>query len=142
AFVFIGLTSQADADLQAFAEKVKSWPIVRESYILSGEVDFLLKCVAVDLRTFQSFVIDEVTSAPHVGSVRTALSIRRVKNEPLVARLDLGRADRHGLSPWLYEVAPQVTASQRQPRGLSRRARRQSLRALTGRLGGRRFSPR
>jgi DNA-binding Lrp family transcriptional regulator len=84
AFAMVGLTSQAEADLVAFEEKVKSWTIVRESYMLSGEVDFILKCVAPDLRTFQNFVIEELTAAPHVGSVRTALAIRRVKNEPAV----------------------------------------------------------
>ena len=84
AFAFVGLTSQAEADLLAFEEKAKTWTIVRECHMLSGEVDFLLKCVAPDLRSFQNFVIDELTKVPHVGSVRTALAIRRVKNEPLV----------------------------------------------------------
>lgn len=84
AFAFVGLTSQAEADLLAFEEKAKSWTIVRECHMLSGEVDFLLKCVAADLRTFQNFVIEELTKVPHVSSVRTALAIRRVKNEPLV----------------------------------------------------------
>jgi DNA-binding Lrp family transcriptional regulator len=84
AFAMVGLTSQAETDLVAFEEKVKSWTIVRESYMLSGEVDFILKCVAPDLRTFQNFVIEELTAAPHVGSVRTSLAIRRVKDEPAV----------------------------------------------------------
>jgi DNA-binding Lrp family transcriptional regulator len=84
AFAMVGLTSQAEADLVAFEEKVKSWPIVRESHMLSGEVDFILKCVAPDLRSFQTFVIEDLTTAPHVGSVRTSLAIRLVKDEPLV----------------------------------------------------------
>jgi DNA-binding Lrp family transcriptional regulator len=52
--------------------------------MLSGEVDFVLKCVAPDLRSFQTFVIEDLTTAPHVGSVRTSLAIRLVKDEPLV----------------------------------------------------------
>jgi len=84
AFAMVGLTSQAEADLAAFTRKVEGWPIVRESYMLSGEVDFLLKCVAPDLGTFQSFVIDELTAAPNVDSVRTTLIIRQTKNAPLV----------------------------------------------------------
>ena len=59
-------------------------PLVRESYMLSGEVDFLLKCVAPDLGTFQGFVIDDLTAAPNVDSVRTTLIIRQNKNAPLV----------------------------------------------------------
>ena len=84
AFVFIGLNSQAEADLSAFEERVKAWPIVRVCHMLSGENDFMLTCVAPDLRAFQNFVINELTKAPQVGSVRTSLVIRRVKNEPAV----------------------------------------------------------
>src|SRR5690606_30928611 len=74
AFCMVGLTSQAEADLVAFEEKVKDWDIVRECYMLSGEIDFILKCVAPDLRTFQNFVIEQLTKVVHVGSVRTSLS--------------------------------------------------------------------
>ncbi|MEP5036405.1 Lrp/AsnC ligand binding domain-containing protein, partial [Roseibium sp.] len=63
---------------------VQSWPLVRESYMLSGEVDFLLKCVSPDLQTFQNFIIRDLTAATNVDSVRTALTIRRTKDEPVV----------------------------------------------------------
>jgi len=84
AFAMVGLHSQTEADLIAFEQKVESWPLVRESYMLSGEVDFLLKCVSPDLQTFQNFIIRDLTAAPNVDSVRTALTIRRTKDEPVV----------------------------------------------------------
>ena len=83
-FAMIGLTSQAEVDLVAFETKVKEWPLVRECHMMSGEVDFVLKCVAPTLRAFQTFVIEELTAAPNVGSVKTSLAIRRVKDEPVV----------------------------------------------------------
>ena len=84
-FVMVGLTNQAEADLLAFEEKIKGWAIVRECHMLTGEADFILKCIAPDLRAFQTFIIEELTKAPNVASVRTSLAIRRVKNEPAVA---------------------------------------------------------
>lgn len=84
AFAMVGLHSQTEADLIAFENTVMSWPVVRESFMLSGEVDFLLKCVAPDLQTFQNFIISELTAAANVASVRTALTIRRTKDEPIV----------------------------------------------------------
>lgn len=84
AFVFVGLTSQAEADLLAFEDKVRGWTIVRECHLASGEIDFILKCVAPDLRAFQTFIIEELTKTPYVGSVRTSLVHRRVKDEALV----------------------------------------------------------
>ena len=82
AFAMVGLHSQAEADLLAFEEKVSGWPIVRECHMLSGEIDFILKCVAPDLSAFQHFIIHDLTSAPNVDSVKTALAIRRSKFEP------------------------------------------------------------
>lgn len=84
AFAMVGLHSQTESDLNAFEAKVRSWPEVRESYMLSGEVDFLLKCVVPDLQAFQNFIIRELTATPNVDSVRTALTIRQTKNEPVV----------------------------------------------------------
>ncbi|HXM00606.1 MAG TPA: Lrp/AsnC family transcriptional regulator [Rhizomicrobium sp.] len=81
-FAFVGLNTQAEADLKRFEEQVRAWPAVRECYMLQGEVDFVLKCVAKDLSSFQSFVTETLTAAKNVASVRTALVIRASKQEP------------------------------------------------------------
>lgn len=81
-FAMVGLHSQAESDLVAFEERVRDWPIVRECHMLSGEIDYILKCIAPDLSTFQEFVINELTAAPNVDSVKTSLTIRQSKYEP------------------------------------------------------------
>ena len=48
--------------------------------MLNGEIDFILKCVAQDLASFQSFLTEKLTSAPNVASVRTSLTIRQSKH--------------------------------------------------------------
>ena len=68
-----------------FADRTRNWPIVRAAWMVSGESDFMLHCVASDLVTFQTFVIEELTSSPNVDTVRTALTIRQVKDEGVVA---------------------------------------------------------
>jgi DNA-binding Lrp family transcriptional regulator len=75
-FAMVGLSSQAEADLVAFEELCNGWPLVRECHMLNGEIDFILKCVAPDLSTFQSFLTGSLTAAPNVASVRTSLVIR------------------------------------------------------------------
>jgi DNA-binding Lrp family transcriptional regulator len=85
AFCLVGLHHQAETELKAFADRTRNWPIVRAAWMVSGESDFLLHCVASDLATFQNFVIEELTSTPNVDTVRTALTIRQVKDEGLVA---------------------------------------------------------
>lgn len=82
-FALVHLSSQADADLVAFEEFVRGQPLVRECWMLSGEIDFLLKCVAPDLKTFQTFV-ETLTGAPHVRNVKTSLTLRNAKDAAMV----------------------------------------------------------
>ena len=81
-FAMVGLRSQAEVDLSAFEARCNEWPLVRECHMLNGEVDFLLKCAAPDLSTFQSFLTDQLTAADNVASVKTSLVIRSAKEEP------------------------------------------------------------
>jgi DNA-binding Lrp family transcriptional regulator len=82
-FAMVHLMSQADADLKAFEDFVRKAPLVRECWMLSGEIDFVLKCVAPDLKTFQAFVA-ELTGAPHVRNVKTSLTLRNSKDAAMV----------------------------------------------------------
>ncbi|MEL6516495.1 MAG: Lrp/AsnC family transcriptional regulator [Pseudomonadota bacterium] len=81
-FAMVGLTSQAEVDLSAFEARCRAWPLVRECHMLNGEVDFVLKCVAPDLSTFQTFLTEQLTAADNVASVKTSLVIRGAKDEP------------------------------------------------------------
>lgn len=84
AFVEVRLKSQSEGELTAFEAQLGTWPYVREAHMLNGEYDFILKCVAPDLTSFQSFMIKEVTGSPYVGNSRTTLAIRTSKSAPLV----------------------------------------------------------
>ena len=83
AFAMVHLISQAEADLAAFQERITGRPLVRSAWMLSGDVDFLMLCVAPDLRTFQTFVLD-ITAAPNVRNVKTALTLKQSKDAPIV----------------------------------------------------------
>lgn len=81
-FAMVGLHSQAEADLSAFEDQCRQWPLVRECHMLNGEIDFILKCVAPDLSSFQTFLTENLTAADNVASVKTSLVIRHAKDEP------------------------------------------------------------
>ena len=91
AFAMVGLHNQAEPELRAFENRILGWPLVREAYMMSGEIDYVLKCVAPDLPAFQEFVLDELTAAPNVASVKTSLAIRRAKREPGVPVMEARR---------------------------------------------------
>ena len=94
-YAMVSLLRQAEADLSAFEARCGDWPLVRECHMLNGEIDFILKCVAPDLSTFQSFLTGELTAAENVASVKTSLVIRGAKDVPgvpfevLEARLEM-----------------------------------------------------
>ncbi len=81
-FAMVGLDNQSEAALSAFEVKCRAWPLVRECHMLNGEIDFILKCVAPDLSSFQNFLTEELLRADHVASVKTSLVIRGAKDQP------------------------------------------------------------
>ena len=81
-FAMVRLQSQAEADLSRFEARCRAWPLVRECHMLNGEIDFILKCVAPDLSSFQGFLTGELLKAENVATVKTSLVIRCAKDEP------------------------------------------------------------
>ena len=78
-FANVGLHSQAEPDLIAFETLVEGWPEVRECHMLAGETDFLLKIVAQDWDAYQRFLTTQLTAAPNVSVVKSALCVRSSK---------------------------------------------------------------
>ena len=82
-FAMVHLASQAEADLAAFEAFVRGAPLVRECWMLSGEIDFILKCVAPTLTAFQAFVAD-LTARPNVRNIKTSLVFKNSKDAAMV----------------------------------------------------------
>lgn len=81
-FALVSLKSQAETDLRAFERHVANLPEIRECHMLNGEIDFILKIVAHDLQSFQTFLTSQLTAAPNVAGVKTSLTIRTSKDLP------------------------------------------------------------
>jgi DNA-binding Lrp family transcriptional regulator len=81
-FALVSLKSQAERDLAEFEHHVASIPEIRECHMLNGEIDFILKIVATDLKAFQEILTTHLTPAPNVASVKTSLTIRTSKHAP------------------------------------------------------------
>ena len=90
-FAMVQLDIQGRKELQEFEQRIKEWSMVRECWTLSGDIDFILKCVAPNLGAFQTFVSD-LTELPNVRNVRTALTLDLIKDEPLVPIEDMPEA--------------------------------------------------
>ncbi|MDD3182842.1 MAG: Lrp/AsnC family transcriptional regulator [Alphaproteobacteria bacterium] len=80
-FIHVGLANHAESDLLHFAKLVEGWPQVRESYMLTGDSDFLLKVVTQDWEAFQKFLTSQLAGAPNVNHVKSFPTMRRTKYE-------------------------------------------------------------
>ncbi len=81
-FAQVGLSTQSETDLKKFEDLVRSWPLVRECYLVSGEADYILKIVAEDWDAYQKFLTTYLTTAPNVSHIKSALGIRVAKHKP------------------------------------------------------------
>src|SRR3546814_10425229 len=81
-FAMVSLKSQAERDLSEFEQHMADIPEIRECHMLNGEIDFIIKVVATDLKAFQEILTTHLTPAPNVASVKTSLTIRTSKLKP------------------------------------------------------------
>jgi len=81
-FIHVGLANHAESDLIDFAKLLDTWPAVRESYMMTGDSDFLIKVVAKDWEAFQKFLTSQLAAAPNVNHVKSYPAMRRTKYQP------------------------------------------------------------
>ena len=81
-FVMVSLNNHSESDIAHFTKLLDSWPQVRESYLMTGDTDFLLKIVAEDWEGFQKFITTQLSSAINVAHIKSMPTMRRTKYAP------------------------------------------------------------
>ena len=77
-FVQITLSRQRKKSLDAFETEIVHWPEVMECYLMTGDIDYLLRVVLPDLEACQQF-LDKLTDVEAIGHVRSSLSLKQVR---------------------------------------------------------------
>ena len=80
-FVQIGLQREVESDLAAFEEAVRDIPEVMECYLMSGELDYLIRVVVADMADFERIHKTELTRLPGVSRVNSSFAIRTVQRK-------------------------------------------------------------
>lgn len=81
-FVSIRLESQASATLQAFEASIAAMPRIIQCWRISGDADFLLKCVAPDVEAMHQ-QLRHFSAMPNVLTIRSFPVLGLSKDEPL-----------------------------------------------------------
>jgi DNA-binding Lrp family transcriptional regulator len=81
-FVTVELLSQAESQLDSFELAVRELPNVRECWLVSGDADYVLKCVARSVADFEALLL-QFASLPNIRKVRSMPTLRNTKDAPL-----------------------------------------------------------
>lgn len=76
--VEISLDSQSDEAFSAFEAAVAKVPAVHSCYLMSGEMDYLLRVVARNIEDFERIHRRVLSSLPHVNRMHSAFTLRAV----------------------------------------------------------------
>ena len=80
AFVSVTLGGGRSQDVEKFRQVVAGIPEILECHVVTGEADFLLKVVAVDLQTFSSFLLRKLTTNFDSVTTRSEVSLEEIKS--------------------------------------------------------------
>jgi Lrp/AsnC family leucine-responsive transcriptional regulator len=66
--------------MDAFRASVQSWPEVVECVSMTGDMDYLLRIVVVDMAHYSRFILETLLRHPNVQDCKTSFVLDRVKS--------------------------------------------------------------
>ena len=78
-FAQIKLNAHGRANLDEFAEAIRSFPEVLEAYVLMGVFDFMLRIVAADIDAYERFFFTKLSKLPGVQEINSTVALSEVK---------------------------------------------------------------
>lgn len=64
-----------------FVERIREVPQVTECYNISGNFDYLLKIHALDMKSYQEFILNVLGAIESVGSIESTFVMEEIKQE-------------------------------------------------------------
>ena len=83
-FAHVKLTSHGRSNLAAFAEAVRSYPEVLDCYVLLGNVDFLLRIVTEDIKSYEQFFFEKLSQLPGIQEVNSSIALSEIKHSTVL----------------------------------------------------------
>ena len=79
AYVSVRLAGDQFGRVREIEQEIAAWPQILECYAVSGDSDYLLKVVAVDLKSLSQFLTDRLMQITGVDDVRSMICLEEVK---------------------------------------------------------------
>ncbi len=81
AFTSVQLREHTQSSLRTFEQKSVKIKEVMECYRLTGNFDFLLKIAIRDMKEYNDFLMNKLSTLPNIGSVQTYFVLSEGKSE-------------------------------------------------------------
>ena len=78
-FIEVKLVSQRKTDFEAFEKAIANMPEVLETYLISGEFDYLMRVAARNTSEYETLYRNRLSMIPSVLHMKTLLSLGTVK---------------------------------------------------------------
>ena len=78
-FASVKLSSHGRQALPEFEAAILQYAEVLECYTVTGEVDFILRLLTVDMHTYERFLRDHLLQMPAVAEVHSTIALTQVK---------------------------------------------------------------
>jgi Lrp/AsnC family transcriptional regulator len=83
-FAHVKLTSHGRGNLTDFADAVREYPEVLDCYVVLGNVDFLLRIVAEDIKDYERFMYEKLSRLPGVHEVNSSIALSEIKHTTML----------------------------------------------------------
>ena len=80
-FCMVQLSQHSRDEIIHFEQKIIGLEEVVECYHLSGTYDYMLKIRTDSMKSYRQFMIDQLTTIPHIANTQSAFSINELKDE-------------------------------------------------------------
>lgn len=90
AFVTVKLSEHGRQNLEDFEHRVSGLDEVLECFTVTGDVDYILKIVAKDIRHFESFLRNQLMTMTMIRETHSAIAVTEIKDTtelPLTTQL-------------------------------------------------------
>jgi Lrp/AsnC family leucine-responsive transcriptional regulator len=81
AFVSVSMASHNAESMARFAAEMEKMDEVLEVHHVAGSADYLLKVVVADIRHYEQFVIEKLTTLSYIGKIRTSFVLSTLKQK-------------------------------------------------------------
>lgn len=79
-FVSVRLERQNDDSIKEFEASINELDQVLECYLMTGNRDYLMRVVSVDLKAYEHFIRNELTKIPGIASIESSFAFGNVKS--------------------------------------------------------------